>query len=288
MVWLALALILLPVGVCDRSPATAPPSEKIPRMLLVEGRQVPVFTSPEEQLAYARTAAFEESGEKAAALQAVEHLFPAAREQSAVAALELAYLALGDDYRLADRNRYLLARNDYLGVLEKYPDLAPVAAKALWYLGWIACDLEGDRQQGIRWFERLATLYPEEKLSYAVPVPWLTIRAGESGHERHAALPRTLLTWTDLAHLEIIRHTDSRHRAWQSFSAIQAAHPGESFTATALKVLVERHGVDEESEQLAMEYLQNTDGEPALQNDLHLVLSAHLRQRDGAPQGRRQ
>lgn len=258
--------------------AAAGENTPTPRSLLVDGRQVPVFANAEEQLSYARST-FDEAEEKAAALQAVERIHPSAREQAAMAALELAFLALGDDYRLADRNQYLLARNSYLGVLEKYPDIPAIAAKALWYLGWISCDLAADRQQGISWYQRIITLYPNEKLSIVAPAPWLTIRAADPDLKQHAAYPKTVLTWADIAHLEIIRHAAGREQAWQSFEAIEA-NAGELFTAAALKVLVERHGFDANSERLVREYLAKPDADGILKNDLLLALSDYRRQAD--------
>lgn len=260
------------------SPLTAATGE-ISRTVLVDGRQVPVFATAEEQLSYARST-FDEAEEKAAALKAVERIHPSAREQAAMAALELAFLALGDDYRLADKNQYLLARNNYLGVLEKYPDLPAIAAKALWYLGWIACDLEADRQQGITWYQRLITLYPNEKLSIVAPVPWLTIRPADPDLQQHAAYPKTVLTWADIAQLEIIRHAASRDQAWQSFESIQTG-AGEVFAAAALKILVERYGFDAKSERLVREYLQKPAADDVLKNDLFLALSVYRRQADG-------
>ena len=284
MVGLVVAMVfLLPLTIGASTSATEPREGKVARTLLVDGRQVPVFPTPEEQLRYARST-FDETEEKAAALKAVELVFPEAREQTATAALELAYLALGEDYRLADRNQRLLAKNSYLAVLDRYPELPVVAAKALWYLGWLACDLEGDTRQGVAWYRRLIDLYPEERLSSAAPVPWLTIRPADP-YNQYAAYPKAVLTWRHIAHLEIVRHAANREEAWQSFSAIRQAGAGEFLTGIALKVLVEAHGFDAQSEQLAREYLQRSDFDAGLKNDLLLALSAQRRQ--ASPEGPR-
>ena len=272
-------LCLVFVLFCLPAPEFAAASEDTPRTLMVDGRQVPIFATAEEQLSFARST-FDEAEEKAAALKALERIHPSAREQAAMAALELAFLALGDDYRLADRNQYLLARNSYLGVLEKYPDLPAIAAKALWYLGWISSDLATDGQQGVSWYQRLITLYPNEKLSIVGPVPWLTIRAADPDLKQHASYPKTVLTWADIAHLEIIRHAVSREQAWQSFAAIQKAGADEVFAAAALKVLIEHHGFDDKSERLVREYLAKPDADGILKNDLLLALSDYRRQAD--------
>jgi len=259
-------------------PATAATGD-FPRTLLVDGRQLPIFATAEEQLSYARST-FDEAEEKAAALKAIEAIHPSAREQAGMAALELAFLALGDDYRLVDKNQYLLASSSYLGILEKYPDLPAIAAKALWYLGWISCDLAADTQQGIRWYQRLIALFPDEKLSIVAPVPWLTIRPADPDVPQHVDYPKTILTWADIAHLEIIRHAASRDRAWQSFEAIEA-RAGEVFAAAALKVLVERYGFDDKSERLVREFLAKPGVDTNLKNDLLLALSVYRRQTDG-------
>lgn len=265
LAWLLFSFFLL------AAPAGAAPG--IPGPFSLDGYQIPIFATADEQLGYARST-FTETEEKSAALKAVARLHPAAREQAAMAALELAFLALGDDYRLADKDQYRLAGCGYQAVLEHYADLPAIAAKALWYLGWIAGDLEGDRRRGIGWYQRLIALYPKEVLSTATPAPWLTIRPAEPEARPPAAYPKTVLTWADIAHLEIIRHTADREQAWQSFAAIEAG-TDPVFIAGALKVLIERHGFDARSERLAREYVAKPGSDPVLRHDLLLALSAH-------------
>lgn len=271
---LFLLLLLLPSAGCQSSPPNERAAENAPRSVTVDGRNVPVFTTPEEQLTYARSS-FDEAPDKTAALKALELLHPKAHHHAAQAALELAFLELGDDYRLADSDQYTLAKIDYLELLAKYSDFPAIAAKALWYLGWISCDLQNDHQQGIAYYQRLITLYPHEILSFLAPAPWLTIHPAAPDQKQPAAYPKAVLTWADIAHLEIIRNSSARDQAWQSFAAIQQAGGDEIFKASALKILVERHGFEPKSEELTRAYLAQQGADAGLSNDLLLALSAY-------------
>lgn len=273
---LFLLVLLLPFAACQSSPVAERADEKSYRLFPVDGHLVPVFATPEEQLTYARSS-FDEVPEKRAALKAIEVIHPAARLHAAMAALELAFLELGDDYRQAGGDQCTLAKLNYLELLKKYSDLPAIAAKALWYLGWISCDLQNDRQQGIAYYQQLITLYPNEILSFLAPAPWLTIHPADPDRKQHAAYPKAELTWADIAHLEIIRNTSVREQAWQSFTAIQQAGGDDVFKASALKILVERHGFEPKSEELTRAYLAKPDADANLQNDLFLALSAYRR-----------
>lgn len=273
---LLLLFFLLAMAGCQSSPVAERADENAHRSLAVDGHLVPVFATPEEQLTYARSS-FDEVPEKRAALKAIELIHPAARPYAAMAALELAFLELGDDYRQAGGDQCTLAKINYLELLEKYSDLPAIAAKALWYLGWISCDLQDDNQQGIAYYQRLIALYPNEILSFLAPAPWLTIHPAAPDKSQPAAYPKAELTWADIAHLEIIRNTSAREQAWQSFTAIQQAGGDEVFKASALKILVARHGFEPKSEELTRAYLAQPAADAALQNDLLLALSAYRR-----------
>lgn len=269
-------LVLLPLAACQTSPVAEGTDDNASRSLLVDGYRVPIFATADEQLTYARSS-FDETPEKSAALKALESIHPHARHHAALAALELAFLELGDDYRLANANQCSLAKKHYLDLLEKYSDLPAIAAKALWYLGWISSDLEHDEQLGMAYYRRLIATYPDEILSFLSPAPWLTIGPAAPDAAPRTAYPKSALTWAGIAHLEIIRNSSDRDQAWQSFTAIQQTGPGDLFVAQALKILVERHGFEPRSEELARAYLENPGADAALKSDLHLALSSYRR-----------
>jgi hypothetical protein len=245
---------------------------------VIDSVHVPVLATPAEQLAYARST-FEIAGEKAAALKAVKVIHPMARLHAGIAALELAYLRLGDDYRLADARQAGLAEGEFLAILAEFADLPEIAAKALWYLGWISCDLRKDNSQGIDYYLQLVRTYPAEKMSLLPPAPWLTIRLTGAEKDHQPFYPRSKLAWADIARLEIIRHTADHDQAWAAMRAIKENAPDALFLGTALKVLLTGHGLTPVSEQLAMEYLANPQADTHLKSDLALALSAHKRER---------
>jgi hypothetical protein len=277
--------VLLPLAACQTSPVTEHTDDDASRSLLSDGYRVPIFATAEEQLTYARSS-FDETPEKSAALKALGTIHPQDRHHAALAALELAFLELGDDYRLANANQCSLAKKHYLALLEHYSDLPAIAAKALWYLGWISSDLEHDTQLGMAYHRRLIATYPDEILSFLSPAPWLTIGPAVPDATPPSAYPKSALTWAGIAHLEIIRNSTDRDQAWQSFTAIQQMAAGDLFVAQALKVLVERHGFEPRSEQLARAYLDNSGADAALKNDLHLALSSYRRTMEDAGESR--
>ncbi len=260
-------------------------SDRQSHFLVVDTFRVPVLATPEDQLAYAR-GTFEEKEEKSAALQAIRTMHPTARLHIAMADLELAYLQLGADYRLADESLSAQAMEKYLAVLHNYPEFPEIAAKSLWYLGWIACDLRQNIDEGLKYFQKIIDMYPEEILNFLSPAPWLTIRPTNESKEHPPYYPKSALSWAAIAHLEIIRHTASQKKAWHSFSAIREKHGNDGFTGLALKTLITAHGLTGNTETEVRKYLAETTADKALRDDLHLALAKFLR--DAQPEARAQ
>ena len=269
-------LFLILINACQ-TPGTSEKEGADPYdYMVIEEIHIPILTTPEEQLAYARST-FDTIEEKTAALKAVSAIHPTARLDSGMAALELAYLQLGDDYRLANDRQCSLAEDQFLAILDEFIDLPEIAAKALWYLGWIACDLQQAPDKGIGYYLRIVNQYPREKLTLLPAAPWLTVHLLGEKKKPQPYYPKSLLSWADMAHLEIIRHTSDREQAGRSISAIQKNNSSTLFEGTALKVLVARHSFTPESEQLVTEYLAKPVADNDLKNDLILALSAHRR-----------
>ena len=273
-----LLVALFLVAACEPSTGSKQQSETKISYLILDGYYIPKLDNAEEQLAYGR-ASFEDFEEKLAALEAVTRLHPAARMYGGMAALEMAYLSLGADYRLAKHNQCYLAAEKYRNILNEYVDFPEIRAKALWYLGWISCDLLGKTQQAIAYFQQIVSLYPQEQLSILPPPPWLSIYLNGNDRGPLPIFPKPALKWSDIAHLEIIRLTPDSDLAWQSYMTLGTAHPGSAITGQALKLLSIHHGTSAKVESAIRKYLENDSSEKMLKKDLLLQLTA-IRQQE--------
>jgi len=278
-----LLLLLLLFAACRPSTVEKESTESTYQFMDIDTFHIPILATPEKQLAYARST-FAESAEKVAALKAIKLMYPNDRQTSGMAAMELAFLQLGDDYRFAGEHQCTLAVKNYLAILDEYSDLPEVAAKVLWYLGWISCDLLDDRKTGMAYYQRIVDRYPEERLTFLPPAPWLTILF-EDGKEPQAQYPKSALLWADLARLEIIRNTTDDKRAYHSFSALLQGTSKDRFGGLALKILVTRHGFTPESEQLVKNYLSSPTADEVLKKDLYLAMSIHRRNQEAGKPG---
>ncbi|MBU1566485.1 MAG: hypothetical protein KJ630_12770 [Proteobacteria bacterium] len=281
---LSLLLVLLLLVACRSDAEHNQRTDRQPHFLDINTFRIPVLATPEDQLSYAR-ADFEEIEEKSAALQAIKVVHPISRLHAAMADLDLAYLQLGADYRLANDRQCAQAREKYLAILQDYSDYPDIVAKSLWYLGWIACDLCHDKHQGLTYFKEIIDKYHQEIVNFLHPAPWLTIRPTDDGKKHRPSYPKSALTWAAIAHLEIIRHTASQEEAWHSFSAIAEKYGNDDFKGLALKTLIAAHGFSERAEREVRKYLTEGTADKALKDDLHLAL-ANLR--DEPPEARTQ
>lgn len=268
-----LVATLFLLAACKPPVGSEPQSEKSFTYLVIDTYQIPELTTPEEQLTYARSS-FEDPEEKNAALKAVTVLHPKDRLHGGLAALELAFFNLGEDFRLANSHHCSLAAKNYLEIIHEYADLPEICAKAYWYLGWISCDLLGKRELGIAYYLKIIQQYPHEPLSPLPPAPWLSINH-EDIVQKHQSF--YLFSWADLARLEIIRHTTDKELAWHSFRAIRQQKAIGGIDGAALRILVANHGLDPKSNQLIREYLRSDSVGSILKNDLLLLLSSSYR-----------
>ncbi len=274
-----LPLILFIAAGCDSPPVSGLNGETKMSYLTVAGYRIPKLSSPEEQLAYARSS-FDDQKEQDAALQAVNMIYPDDRLQNGLAALERAYLQLGQDYRLAERRQYTLALQEYNSIREQYADLAEIAAKAVWYMGWVSCDLLQDCQQGISYYQDIIDRYPTQQLDSIPFTPWLSIYLDDGDTGLQYMYAKSGLTWAIIAHLEIIRYSTDPDLAWNHYLAVRQDNPAGLLSGKALELLVSRHGLDPRSEKLIDQYLLDEDADEVLKKDLLLQLSAYRRQQE--------
>ena len=162
-----LIMLLICVG-CGQQPTSVQGNEKQTRHLEIDGFDIPVFNSATEQLNYAKTLSFN-PGEKTAALNLLIDRFPEDRARIGEAKLELAYMHLADDFRLASPETCRKALAAYESIASEFADLPAVRAKAFWYMGWIYTDLLKEDKKGLALYSYLAEKYPEDSFSNAFP-----------------------------------------------------------------------------------------------------------------------
>lgn len=268
---LLLVFLVLSFG-CKQPTGKEPDKETEYTYQSINDYDIPLLPSPAEQLGYARSS-FADGQEQRSALKAVGLFHPDDRYHAGLASLELAYLTLGPDYRLAERQQYRQAIQSYLGILDIFPDQPEINAKALWYLGWIYCDLLREKTQGISFYQRIVRHYPKERLSLLPPAPWLSIHFSDSEQGHQPYYPKSSLLWSDIARLEIIRHSSDFNEADNSFTALHQTHGHTPILFLALKLMVQNHGLNNKILVQAKQFLGDGDVPSFQKDDLRLILS---------------
>jgi hypothetical protein len=283
--FLAIFFFLILTG-CDNSSTPLVAARKTLPTTIISGFQIPVFSSPDEQLNYTQSW-FDSQDEKKASLLAVARLFPDATGQRAAAALDLSYQLLGQDYRLAASEICLEAIKNYREIIEEFQDLPEICAKAYWYMGWIFCDLLKDKKQGIEMYQIVVIHYPEMKLNRSPAVPWITIVApiDNTDNQSHST---TSQFWADIALVEIIRNAEETDTVRKAFSHLWAGHRNSQNIGVALRLLLQRQDLDQETIPFAQEYLQEKTANPSLQNDVRDAVAGKTMQPNDMRSGTKQ
>lgn len=217
--------------------------------------EIPVLPTATEQLAFARSSMLELQVKKAA-LTAVSLFHPDALAEHKIAALELAYLELGTDYRLATPAQCRAAISSYEKIYEDNKNEATIAAKALWYLGWIHSSLLAD-PQGEDFYKRITTDYPLATVEFLPPPPWLSLK--DNDRELKSPAPSTpQYLWADLAYLELIRIARHPEQAISIINQLKAERPDHPLLGRMVKTLLMTHGVTSSTRAIASEVLINT------------------------------
>lgn len=252
----------------DKTAADYPASQ-----FLRDGYSVPQLKSSKEQLNFARSY-FENIEHKIIALHAVSHFFPDALQEIALAELEIAYLLLGEDHRLSTEKDCDLALKHYDQILSSYnSDLPAIAAKALWYKGWILSDLKQKPENGIRYFREIVEKYSDIRIELHSPPPWISIFTDNEERRHRPFIPKSSLSWSGMAHLEIIRHTNDREEALVSLSALSNSGMDQYLFVPSVKLYVYRYGLDTAIEQNIRAFLIAGSGTPHQRKDLQSLLT---------------
>ena len=199
----------------DAAKATTAP----PKTIVRDGYNLERFATAEQQLQYTRSW-LTDPDEKKVALEFLIENFPRAKTVCAEAELELAYLALGFDYRFADSAACLRAIEKYQHIVSQHPDLPQVCAKAQWYMGWICADLLSEKREGIAHFQTIVEKYPDATLSLKPPVPWVGAVLPQAIDKPMAVYDYPIYKWSSIALLEIIRNSDQNEEKWKAFNRL--------------------------------------------------------------------
>jgi len=234
---------------------------------------IPIFEAASEQLNYARSLFFNPN-EKSAALKVLINRFPEDREKSGEARLELAYMYLGDDFRLADRAACERALSAYESIIGEYADIPSVFTKAHWYIGWIHADLLHDKDRGVALYSVLAENYPKNSFSRISPVPWLDLIFPSRGKKPYTADDRHICSWAGLALLEIVRNTDDKRKKMEAFETLWKEHRNSLATGYALKEILRTSAAPEKMEQMIETFIDLNAVNPKLNKDLEMYVSA--------------
>jgi hypothetical protein len=280
--FVVLALLLfLPFSGCKDLPPEQQNSTVKQGSVVIDEIAIPILPSSEEQFNYTRSW-FAEKQVKRAALKAYIQLYPDNKKYSGLAALDLAYLQLGDDYRFAYDEAYFNALDSYNGILADYANFPEIMAKALWYIGWISTDLLYDRQKGLASYRRVVEEYPGERVSLLPPAPWVSIIYIQDGPGENSVQETPGNSWAALALLEIIKHTEDPEAAWVSFTRLWHDYRNDVATGFALRHILRRRYHLNETREMAMEFMEQNLSNLHILSDIRREIKA-IDSSKGAP-----
>lgn len=204
------------VAGCRNETATLSfPMARMPKVSF-QGYNIPQFPTAQSQLNYAKSG-FPTAEEKEAAFRFLFHMFPQNREECGDAALHLAYMNFGFDYRFALLQDFHKAIKDYHTVIKEFKDHPQVLVKAYWYLGWIHCDLLNDKMKGLEYYWCLVQNFPDLEMGISSPVPWVSLVYPLTVKGDHPLKNKIKTKWASLALLEIIRHSPDNNEVFSAF-----------------------------------------------------------------------
>ncbi len=120
--------VLLFNGCSDEPTSLSFPGSALP-IISFQGFKIPQFPTAQGQLNYAKSG-FANPEEKKAALEILFKIFPEAGLECGNAALYLAYMNLGYDYRFATRQNYTNAIAAYHDVIENFKEYPQILVTA--------------------------------------------------------------------------------------------------------------------------------------------------------------
>ena len=205
-----------------------------------QGFKIPKFPTALGQLNYAKSG-FVDSKEKKAALEIISFLFPESRVQCGHAALNLAYMKLGYDYRFANQYDFHNAIISYHKVIQNYKKYPQILVNANWYLGWIHCDLLNSKNTGVEYFWHIVKTWPEIKMGISSPVPWVSLVYPSKEKSDQSLNNKANVYWAGISLLEIIRHTEKKEESLKAFDLLWEKYNKTILTGLALNLMLEKN-----------------------------------------------
>lgn len=254
---------------CGSEPAFLPIPKTELATISFNGFDIPRFPTAQGQLNFAKSW-FSDDRKKKAALAIVPKLFPKARLQCGNADLALAYMNLGEDYRFASKDNFLKAIADYQNLLGQYPDQPGILVKAHWYLGWIYCELLGEKPKGLVHFRIIATRYPGVPMELSSPVPWVSLVYPLDPREKsERRIPKK--HWAGIALLEIIRNAPSPDEAIMAFDALWQGYKNSVETGFAIKLMLKNPLLADHSRSHVPRFLAQNITNPYLAKEIQTL-----------------
>jgi len=234
---LFLTVLVLLVSGCGSDTPDMSLHESDQPVVVFNGFSLPKFPTARGQLNYARSG-FTTQEKKKAAFEFVLRHFPLDRAECGEAVLNLAYMNFGFDYRFALLQDYHNAIEEYKTIIKYYADQPEVMAKAYWYLGWIYCELLDQKENGIFYFWRIVSEYPQVHRGISSPVPWVSLVYPEKPSEFKPRKEKIVSKWAGIALLEIIRHSDETDDVLNAFDRLWEEYRKSISTGLAIKLLL--------------------------------------------------
>lgn len=271
----SVTLLLLLCGGCQpEAPRKLASNTTSIQKIEFNGYMIPLFSTAAEQLGYTRSR-IADINEKEAALELVLNRFAQDTHTCALARLDLAYLILGVDYRLADPDACRRALAQYHQITRTYTGLPGVCAKAYWYMGWIYTDLLSDKNRGLAMYRQVIDRYASELITIESPVPWLRFVYPQRIEKTVSTHKRQHYTWANLALLEVVKTNDDPTQCHSALMTLWSRKPtGPAFGLALLSALqADNFNNDETVAHIAREYIQQNSTNRALIRDIKAVLA---------------
>lgn len=261
-----LAAALLFTGCKEPSGNYSLPKSDMP-VTLFQGFEIPLFPTARGQLNYARSG-FPDAQMKRAAFNLIFDRFPNDKAECGSAALNLAYMHFGRDYRFATDSDCLRAINDYHTVIKRFSDAPDVLVKAYWYLGWIHCELLGDTEKGLPYFRHIVKTYPELAMGISPPVPWVSLVYPLTMDGDRPKIKRLEKKWAALALLEIIRFSPEKQDVLRAFDMLWQKYQKSVAAGLAIELMLGRPVFAQETLEYVDSYLALNVANPYLSREI--------------------
>ncbi len=261
-------LVILSLGLsgCQSAPERqTKPSPSGPATVRFQGQSFLLFDNAWHQLAWSQSLR-DNLPRQRDALRLLLERFADNRPVCGHARLALAFLTLGSDYRLAPPARCRQALAALENIEKTYSDIPELAAKALWYQGWILTDLLQATQPGLQRYRRLLRQFPGAPLqedTAAVPIPPILFTPAENS-------PRSAqnnILWTDLAWIEICRYSNDQGELARGLDILAKQQNGRLYGLAILQLL-QRNPILPTAIEQARLYLRQEQAETFIRQDI--------------------